>query len=122
MKMKNLFFQMLVVVMSIVLCLQAPSVLAAIVSTDEMSAQNQTAVERAKIQAFLDRAGVKDRLQALGVDGMMAQYRVAALSDPEVHALAQKIDSMPAGGNLRNMSDSDLIIILLLVILIAIVA
>jgi hypothetical protein len=52
----------------------------------------------------------------------MAKNRVAVLSDSEVHALAQKIDSMPAGGDLRNVSNSDLIIILLLLILIAIVA
>jgi hypothetical protein len=118
---KNLSRRMLIVVMSMVLCLQAPSALAGIVSTSEMAAQNQTVVERAKIQAFIDRAGVKDRLQAMGVDGIMAKDRVAALSDQEVHALALKIDSMPAGGDLRNMSNSDLIVILLVVILIAII-
>ena len=125
MKTKNIFHRTLAVVASIALCLQAPAVLAAIVSTEEMAAQNQaqnqTAVERAKIQAFLERAGVRDRLQAMGVDGIMAQDRVASLSDPEVHALAQKIDLMPAGGNLRNLSDSDLTVLLLIAILIAII-
>ena len=103
--------------MSAVLLLPLPSAQARIVTTEEAATQDQTAVERARIQAFLDRSGVRERLKALGVDGLMAKQRVAALSDQEVHAMAQKLDSMPAGGNL---SDYDLIVILLIAILVAI--
>lgn len=108
-------------VLSAALCWQAPSVWAEIVTTDQMTAQNQTDMERAKIQSFLDRANVKERLLALGAGGLVVKDRVAALSDQDVHALAQKIDSMPAGGNLSSLSNSDLTVILLLLILVAII-
>jgi hypothetical protein len=63
-------------------------------------------------------AQVKDRLQGLGVGEPMAKDRVAAMTDQEVHAVAQKIDSMPAGGRLDN---NDLTLILLIVLLILII-
>jgi len=106
-----------ILMVSAALGLQAPAALAEIVTTDQVAAQNQADLERTKVQAFLDRADVKQRLQALGVQGLVAKDRVAVLSDQEVHALAQKIDSMPAGGNLSN---SELILILLVAILVAI--
>lgn len=105
---KKKFYRMLVSVMSIALCVQTPAAQAEIVSTGTMAAQHQTAVERIHIQAFLDRANVINRVQALGVDGLRGKDRVAALSDQEVHALALKIDSMPAGGD---MSNSDWIVV-----------
>lgn len=105
---------MLVVIMSV----QAPFARAELVSTDDMTAQNTAEQDRAKIHNFLERANVKERLQAMGVNGVLAEDRVASLSEQEVHALAQRIDSMPAGGNISNM---ELVIILLLVILVAIV-
>lgn len=74
--------------------------------------------DRNKVQSFLDRATVKERLQALGVSGLVAKDRVGALTEEEVHALAQRIDAMPAGGALSN---NDLIIILLIAILVALV-
>jgi hypothetical protein len=110
----TLFHRMCVVVLGAALCLQTSAVMAGIVNTDELAAPNQTEVEKAKIQAFMDRADVKDRLQALGVDAPSAKDRVAAMTDQEVHAMAQKIDSMPAGGYL---SDRDLVLILLVVLL-----
>jgi hypothetical protein len=40
------------------------------------------------------------------------------MTDQEVHAMAQKIDSMPAGGTL---SDRDLLLILVLVLLLLLI-
>lgn len=103
------------------LALQAPLVHAAMIGADraaEAVAQDQAGTDRAKVQQFLDRATVKDRLRALGVDALNAQERVKAMSDEEVHALAQRIDAMPAGGAL---SQNDWILILLLVILVVII-
>ena len=68
--------------------------------------------------SLFDMAQVKDRLQGLGVGEPMAKDRVAAMTDQEVHAVAQKIDSMPAGGRLDN---NDLTLILLIVLLILII-
>lgn len=99
------------------LALQAPLARAEIVGTEALAAQSQSEQDRAKVQAFVERATVKERLEAMGLSGLAAQDRVGALSQAEVHALAQRIDAMPAGGNLSNQ---DLIIILLVAILVAI--
>jgi hypothetical protein len=81
-------------------------------------AASQAELDRAKVQQFLDRATVTEKLKAMGVDALNARSRVDSLTDDEVHALAQRIDAMPAGGAL---SQNDLILILL-VALIVIVA
>lgn len=114
------FFHVLTAVL-LTLGMQATAAQASIVTTKEMSAQDHDSKDRAKIQSFLDRADVKDRLKALGVDGLMAKDRVAALDDKEVHLLAEKIDSLPAGGNLSSLTDSDLIVILLAAILLVLI-
>jgi hypothetical protein len=110
--------KMCVVVVGAALCMQATAVMAGLVTNDQMAPQSQIEAEKIKIQAFIDRAEVKDRLQALGVAESMSQVRVAAMTDVEVHAMAQKIDTMPAGGRLH---DSDLVVILLIILLILII-
>jgi hypothetical protein len=80
--------------------------------------QSQSELERARVQDFLDRANVRERLQALGVDGLAARDRVAAMTEEEVHALAQRIDTLPAGGAL---SQTDWIFILLVAILVVLI-
>lgn len=95
----------------------SPPAVAEIVGTDEIAAPTPTDVERAKVQAFLEQATVVDKMKTMGIDGLSAKDRVAAMSQEEVHALAQRIDALPAGGNLGG---TDIIIILLAIILIAI--
>lgn len=82
-----------------------------------VSVQSQAEQDRAKVQAFVDRANVKERLQAMGVSGLVAKDRVGSLTEEEVHALAQRIDAMPAGGAL---SGNDLLIVLLIALLVAV--
>jgi uncharacterized protein DUF6627 len=95
---------------------QASLAHAELIGPEAALVQSQAEQDRAKVQNFVDRANVKERLQAMGVSGLVARDRVAALTEEEVHALAQRIDSMPAGGALSN---NDLIIILLIAILVA---
>jgi hypothetical protein len=101
------------------LCLQATGAHAEIVSTDQLATQDQADAERGRIQAFLDQASVKERLAAMGVDGLAADGRVAALNEQEVHALAGRIDALPSGGNIGSFTDQQLIIVLLVAILVA---
>lgn len=108
----------LIALLAAALSVQAPVVRAEMVTTDDLAARNQAGAERDKVQRFMEQSTVKERLQALGVDGVTAKDRVAALSQEEVHALAQRIDAMPAGGNLSN---TDLILILLVIILVAVI-
>jgi hypothetical protein len=114
----KLFHRMFVVVLGTALCLQTSVAMATIVSSDQMATPSQTEMEKAKVRAFMDRADVKDRLQALGVDSPSATDRVAAMTDQEVHAMALKIDSMPAGGYVSNR---DLTLILLIVLLLLLI-
>lgn len=100
------------------LALQAPLVHAEMLGPEraaEGAATADAAQDRAKLQQLLERSDVDKRLQALGVAPENAKERVNAMSDAEVHALAQRIDSMPAGGA---FSQNDIILILLVAILI----
>src|SRR3982750_1693355 len=92
-----------------VLTVQMPVVRAEIVDTDALASGSQAEQERAKVQAFIERADVKQRLQTMGLGGVVAADRVASLSESEVHALAQRIDALPAGGAL---SQQDWILII----------
>jgi len=80
---------------------------AGIIATDQVAAS----AERDRVKDFLDRAEVRGRLQALGVDPAAARARVDALSDQEIATLVGEMDRLPAGG-------SDVLIVALIVFLI----
>lgn len=101
-----------------VLCVVTPLAGAALVTTDQAIAGSMADQDRARVQAFLERADARKQLRALGVDPATAQKRVARLTDAEVHTLAGKINSLPAGGYLGS---NDIIIILLVAILVVLV-
>jgi hypothetical protein len=94
---------------------QTPVLHAEMIATPDVAASAEA--DRAKVQRFLEQATVKERLLAMGVDGLAATERVAALDQQEIHALAQRIDTMPAGGALTTM---EWILIVLVAILVAI--
>lgn len=98
-----------------VICILPPAVCAAMIATDQAGVSGAAAQDRATVQGFIDRADAWEKLQAMGVDGLTAKGRVAALTDQEVHALARRIDALPAGGNLGT---TDIIVILLVAILV----
>jgi len=83
---------------------------AGMIGTDQV-ATAATQADRSTVLNYLSRGEVSSQLQALGIDPSTAQQRVAALSDQEVHSLAQRIQSMPAGA-----SDAGAILLLLVVI------
>ena len=99
-----------------VLTLQVPAARAGLIGAEHAAGTSQAELDRARVQSFLERADVKQRLQTMGVSGLASGDRVAALTDAEVHALAQRIDTLPAGGALSNQ---DLLLILLVAILVA---
>jgi len=108
----------LIVILAAAMFAQGSIVHAVMIGPEAVPVQSQAEQDRAKVQNFVDRATVKERLQAMGVNGLVAKDRVAAMTEEEVHALAQRIDAMPAGGAL---SDNDLILILLIAVLVALV-
>ena len=104
-----------------VVALQAPLAQAELIGPEAVLAMQspvQEQLDRAKVQQFLESAALKDRLRAMGVDGINASQRIDAMTEQEVHALAQRIDSLPAGGA---FSDRDIILVLLIALLIVVV-
>jgi hypothetical protein len=91
---------------------------AGMVATETLieSAQETTveAEERTRVRAFVGRAEVRERLEALGVDPDEA----AALSDEEIALIAGKLDKLPAGT--AAISLETLLVILIVVVLIVI--
>jgi hypothetical protein len=70
---------------------------ASMIGTGQIVA-NQAQSDRNTVLNFLERQEVAGQLQTLGTDAASAKDRVNAMTDEEVGALAQRIDSMPAGG------------------------
>jgi hypothetical protein len=58
-------------------------------------------VDRAVVLSYLDRAETVAQLQSQGIDPTAARARVAAMSDQEVQALAQDMQTAPAGATLH---------------------
>lgn len=90
---------------------------AALVSTEQMLAGGDSAADRARVLAFLDRAEIREQIAALGVDPNEAAARVAALSDEQVREIAGQLDQLPAGqGAVAAVIGAILIIFLVLLI------
>ena len=64
----------------------------------DQAAVGTTSTERAMLLSTIDRTDVAAQLQAVGVDPLAARERVKSMTDQEVHAMAQDIQSAPAGG------------------------
>ena len=75
------------------------SVQAAIVSTEQVVTAATAEQNRAKVAATFERADVQAELQKMGISADEARARVAAMSDAEAASVANKIDSLPAGGD-----------------------
>jgi hypothetical protein len=97
--------------------LAAPSY-AGMIGTPEILAEQASQHDRDKLQQFLNRADVQERLQAMDVPAIEARSRVDALTPAEAARLAQRIDALPTGGAL---SGSDVIIILLVALLVVLI-
>lgn len=72
---------------------------AALVSTEQVArvaAADGSAHQR--LTDMLARADVQAELERLGLSADVAKERIAALTDSEAAALAEQIDSAPAGG------------------------
>jgi len=69
-----------------------------------------------RVRAGLVRADVQERLQSLGVDPADAAARVAALPDADLARLADRMDSMPAGGDYGFLAVIGIVFLVLLLL------
>ncbi|UVE19009.1 PA2779 family protein [Pseudomonas sp. LS44] len=91
---------------------------AAMIATGDVVAGQQAQADREKVRDFLNRATVQEQMKVMGVNAALAKSRVDSLTPKEVATLAQRVDSLPAGGAL---STTDIVIILLVAILVALI-
>lgn len=89
----------LLIIAMLALGFRIPVAHAAMVSTAEIAHAATVQADRARLSAFLDRADVRQQLQALGVDPAQAKTRVSSLTDSEVRMLNAKLGQLPAGGD-----------------------
>jgi hypothetical protein len=75
-----------------------PQAIAGMIGTEEVASTQLVSTDRATLVALLEREEVQRQLEALGVDPVDAQSRVAALTDDQARDLAARIDELPAGG------------------------
>ena len=73
--------------------------------------------DRARVQAALESAAIRQRLMDYGLSSEEALARINALSDEQVHLLAANLDAAQAGGDAL----SDVIVILLIIVLVIVI-
>jgi hypothetical protein len=71
---------------------------AAMVETEAVLQARDAASARRHVRAYLERDAVAEQLEAWSVPARQARARVDAMTDEEILQLAQRIESMPAGG------------------------
>ena len=81
------------------LMLPQPAALAGMVGTADVLAAEQRLNLETRVVDFLQRQEVRDQLATQGVDPVMVEERVAAMSDQEIQNLVGRIDELPAGGD-----------------------
>lgn len=74
----------------------------------------QRDADLAKVSDALARKQVRKQMRALGVDEAQVEARLAALTSTELNALANRIDSMPAGAGLLEVVGVVFIVLLIL--------
>lgn len=79
---------------------QAAPLQAGMIGTDRVLAAEQGRLDRDRLASLLEREDLRRQLSALGVDAQSARERVALLADAEVAQINQRIDELPAGGNI----------------------
>lgn len=88
---------------------------AGLVSTEQL--QQQRSPDKAALLAALDRDTVRQQLIARGVDPDDARARIAALSDAQVEAVGQNIDTLPAGSGVLEVLVAVVLVLVILDIL-----
>ncbi len=73
---------------------------ATMIASEALVQASQRDATEAKVLQALSRPELVQQMEKLGVDPAAARDRVAALTDDELAALDQRLDSLPAGGDI----------------------
>ncbi|MDW7773895.1 MAG: PA2779 family protein [Desulfobulbaceae bacterium] len=100
--MKNPYSRQLIILLILpcmFLSLTLRPVQAGMIPTAEVVSRAHTEDALAKVTAFLNRQDVQQIMVQQGVDIFEAKERVQVMSDAEIMAMANHIDTLPAGGD-----------------------
>ena len=96
----KMFLLRLLIVSTCAIGMPVPMAQAELVSTYNLALVDAVESDRQKLDTWLQREDVRAELVRNGVNPEQAAARVAALSDAEAAAIAGRIDSLPAGGDI----------------------
>ena len=105
-------------VLMLLISTPSQSVLAALINTEIVLAEDQSQASRQYLLQVLAREDVRSTLIAQGIDPQEAEARIASLSDSEVIKLTDQIENLPAGQGVIELTIGVLIIVLLVVLII----
>ena len=88
-----------------------------LIATDEVVIGVQTKSSKDVVRSFVNRSDVASKLEGLGISRKTAEERVSSLTQKEAEYLAEKIDSLPAGGYIS--ATGGVIIAVTLIIIVA---
>ncbi|MCB2149378.1 MAG: PA2779 family protein [Deltaproteobacteria bacterium] len=89
----------LLVVLMFVILTPCQTVLAKMITAETVLDAGRVSDARAYVHSVLSREDVKAALVAQGIDVREAMMRTHALSDAEILAIADRMESLPAGGS-----------------------
>jgi Family of unknown function (DUF6627) len=91
-----------------------PAANAQVVGTSAFNQSLTRDAQLARVNGFLAQDAVRAQLIQLGVDPQDAQARVAALTDSELAKLNQRLDKLPAGGDVLAVIGIVFVVLLIL--------
>jgi len=101
MKKTKLYSHLSGLMIALILSLQLPmAAQASMIPTATALYSQKVTMDRAGLVATLQQKVLQDKMLALGVDPAVVTDRVKNMTDTEVASLNEKIQTMPAGGDL----------------------
>ncbi|SCZ57785.1 PA2779 family protein [Thiohalomonas denitrificans] len=98
---------MLLYIVFTVSSLQMPAAQAAMIGTDRVlseTAAAQSSQARDRLDSLLARDEVAQKLVEYGVEPQQARERIAGLTNSEILELQERIDTLPAGGDILGVA------------------
>lgn len=87
---------------------------AEIIDTSTALAATTRGESLGRIARVLDQESVRERLAELGVDRAAIDARLAALTDAELAAFAERLENAPAGGDVLGLIGAVFVVLLIL--------
>lgn len=101
----------------LILATSAQPVTAAMISTQEAVTGSERLMMLDQIDRSLAQASVQAQFERLGIDTEEARLRIHALSDTELSALSEKLDTLPAGSGTLGLLGAVFLVLIVLEVL-----